>query len=123
MAVQHLHYLLAHRHHGIEAGHRVLEDHRHFVAADTLDLRRPHLQHVLTMEHHSALYHLARIGEQVHQRQGQGGLAATALPHDAQHLARLQGEAHAVDRLDSAFFRGELNPQVRDFQKGRWAHG
>ncbi len=58
----------------------------------------------------------AALGQQPHQRQRRQALAAARFAHQPQHLAALQREAHAVDRLHHAAAQEEMGVQVADFE-------
>ena len=110
--------LLADAEQRVEARQRVLEDH-----ADALAAQAPH---VLVREVVDALArepHLAagdpprRIDEPDHRRAGDR-LAGARFADDAQHLAGRDVERDAVDRLEHAAPRHELDAQVADGEDG-----
>jgi len=104
--------------HGIEARHRVLEDHRDVVAADPAHLVVVHLENVRAIEHDRALDDLARRhGDETHERERGHGLAAAGLTDYPERFARRDLERHTVDRADDAVAREELRVKVRDLQK------
>ena len=61
--------------------------------------------------------HAARVGDQAHQRHHGHALARPGLADDAQHLAFVQRQAHALYRMHHAALGGELHVQVFDFEK------
>ena len=68
--------------HGVERGHRVLEDHRDLPSPNLPHLVFAELGEVLALEHHFAAHDLAGP-LQTHDAESSHGLAATGLPDDA----------------------------------------
>ena len=98
--------LVAHRPRRIEAGGWVLEDHRHFVAADLPQRIVAKPDDLAAVEQNAAADRGAG-GQQAHHRVGQRALAASALADDSEDLAGLERER---DRSDS---RRRLNRIAR----------
>src|SRR5439155_12787671 len=92
-------YLLADGKHGVEGGHRVLEDHGDLIAPDVAHLVVAILEQVFAPVKHLARLRLAgRPGYQAHDGEGRDALARTRLAHDAQRLALVEVEGNAVHR-------------------------
>ena len=107
--------LLADLHDRVQARHRVLEDHRDVVAADRAHLVVVDGAQVLVAEHERPLDHLAgRVGDEPHERHGGDGLAGAGLADDADGLAAVEREAHAVDGLDHPGVGEEVRGEVLD---------
>ena len=80
--------LLADGEYGIEAGHRVLEDHRDILAADGFQLLFAHLQHIAAVEHDRAAFdHARRRGDQILDGQCRARLARAGLADEAEDAA------------------------------------
>ena len=96
MVLNGLHDLLAHRLGGVQAGHGVLEDHGHFLAAEGLHLLFAGLDDVMLAQVHLALGD-AGGGHGVELHHGLGGhaLSAAGFAHDGQHFALVEGEGDA----------------------------
>ena len=105
----------------VERRHRVLEDHRDLVAAHLAQTARRGLQEILAAEQHLAARGRELGVVQSHHREARDALARPRLAHDAEHLARLDREADAVDGPNDAVVRLELGPQVADVEE-RLAH-
>ena len=122
VAVMRAHRLLDLRADGVgrvQAGHRLLEDHR-----DPLAAQRPHgaggqREHILSVEHHLPGGGAARRGHQAHDGQRQHGLAAAALPHDAERRPAVDAEAHAVHGGEGRARAGKLGAQAPRSAAGR----
>ena len=97
----------------VERGHRVLEDHRDLGAAHLLQLalarRRAAPARAAAPSPRSSR---SRERDQPHDRLRGDALARARLADDRQHLARLELEGDAVDRLHVAVFGGEADAQV-----------
>ncbi|MNR26510.1 hypothetical protein D3C85_1437270 [compost metagenome] len=111
MQLQHLGHLPLYRQVGVERGHRVLEDHRHAVAADAVELFRAHGQQVLAVVQRFAAG-FAVLGQQAHHRQHALALAGAGFADNAQRLAGLQVEADAVDGADQTVGGLELHAEI-----------
>ena len=103
---------------GVQARDRVLEDHRHVVAADLAHLFLGQGEQVAALEVDGArdggVVEHAREAE---DRRGGHALAAAGLADEADELARCDGEAHIVDGVDDALARGEVHAEVLDAEK------
>ena len=106
--------LRADRQHRIEAGHRLLEDHRDAMAAQALHLLLAQRRELLALELDRARGDAAGLGrDQAQDRERRHRLAAARFAHDAQRLAARQVERHAVDRAHHAVQRVELGVRGR----------
>ena len=104
--------------HGVQRGHRVLEDHGDVVAAHLAHVVLLELEQVAAVEHHLAADDPAgRLRNQPHQRQRADALAATRLADQAERLALVQRERDAVDGLDHPVLGEELRPKVLNLQQ------
>ena len=98
--------LVAHREHGVEGRHGVLENHRDFLAAHLAHFLGTHFEQILVLEEDFARDHLAgRRGDEAHHAEGGGGLAGAGLAHEADGLSALEAQIDAVDRLEDGFIR------------------
>ena len=86
----------------IEGGHGVLKDHGDVAATDLVHLLLALAQQVLSVKFDLIGLDFARWVAELDQGKAGDALAA-ALPHHAQHLALLHGEADVVYRFDYAF--------------------
>jgi hypothetical protein len=113
----HLGDLLPDREHGVERGHRLLEDHADAVAADPPDVRLAHRDEVLPLEVDAAplLDAAGRADEAEHRHRGDR-LAAPRLAHEADRLAGVDVERDAVHRARRAGGGVEVRPEVADGQ-------
>ena len=101
----------------IEACHRLLEDHGNVLADQLAPLGGRDALDVTALEQHLVGGNLRRPGEQTHDGEHGHGLARAALADDCEHLAGLHRQRHAVDGLEPAGGRLELDGQVFDFEK------
>ena len=115
MQLERLGDLPADREHRIQARHGVLEDHRDVVAADAPDLVVVHLQDVLTVEDDRSFRDPPRgLRDEAHERERGDRLPAAGFADEAERLAGLEVERHAVDGVHHAVAREELRVQVLD---------
>ena len=96
----------------VQARHRLLEDHGDLVAADLVHFVHGQLGQILTVEEDLAGVNIAVAVEQTENAHGRDALAGAGFADDAEHLARIQRIADAVDRLDRAAFGREESLQV-----------
>ena len=85
---------LLHRHVRIERSVRILE-HDLRLAPEPAQRLRAESRHVLAAEAYGSMGRL----DEPQQRAPDRGLAGAGLPGDAEHLVRVDGERHVVDRL------------------------
>ena len=98
MAHQHLDDLLADRVARIERGHRLLEDHRHAVAAQVAQLAVRQIEQADAVEGHGAGHFGARLRQQAHHGERRHALAAAGLADQPERRAARDREVDAVDR-------------------------
>ena len=116
--------LRADRQHGVEAGHRLLEDHRDAMAAQALHLGLAQGRELTALEADRARGDAAGPRrDQPQDRQRRHRLAAAQFAHDAQRLAGRQIERHAIDGAHDTVQRVELGVEVADLQDGRHGSG
>jgi hypothetical protein len=118
MDLRRLGQLAAHREHGVERGHRLLEDHADLAAAHPPHLVFGELEKVATLEENLAVQdaaggrrHEAHDAERTHR------LAAARLPHEGNRLPRLDVPRHSVDRAHHAARSRELRLEVFDIEE------
>ena len=115
MELEHLGHLPLNRQVRVKRGHGVLENHRHAVAANTVQVLGWHADQVLPLVQHLACGPSVN-GEQAHHGQHGLTLARAAFAHNAQCLAAVQREVDSIDGADHAVGRLELHAQLFDFQ-------
>ena len=97
-----LHQLVADGVGRVEGGHRILENDRDLVAAHMLHHVLACADELLPVELDGAGDDLARGGEDLHDGIRGHGFAGAGFADDAEHLALVKEEGHAVDGLDLA---------------------
>ena len=107
----------------VQAGHRVLEDHRDVAAGDAAALAGAEFQQVLTVEAQQVGGDAAGRLHQAHQRQHGHALAGAGFADDAEQLAALDVQVQALDGGKGAVLRAELDGEVADLEKTHGAHG
>src|SRR5580658_5723371 len=95
--------------HRVERGHRVLEDHRHPPAPDTLELALGSRDKVEVAEHRLAREAGVRAAREPHDRHCGDGLARTRLADNGQYLPLAEGERDVVDSLHDPLFGPEAD--------------
>ena len=109
--------------HRVQAGHRLLEDHRNIVAAQTLHLFGGGLGNVIRLavaevQTDGTLHDLTlRALQQLHQRQAGDGLAAAGLADDADGLADGDFKGNTVHALDHAGIGEKVGVQVVELHR------
>ena len=106
------------RHHGVQGGHGVLEDHGDPRPADVAQSRVRQPQDVRPLEANRAGADPGVAGEQPQDRGGQRGLPAAAFADHADDASRRHGEVHVPEGLHRAPRRGELDGEIADLQDG-----
>ena len=101
----------------VEAGRRILEDHRHVLADHFPVFPVGKVRQVPSRKAQLPRPHPARIGDQAHHREHRHALAGTGLADDAQHLAFIKRQAYGVDRAEHAALRRKLHGEVFDFEQ------
>ena len=91
-------HLPADRKHRVQAGSRLLENHRNFVTPDIPALIHAHFQDVLALVKDLAGRVNGISGKQLHHAESGDGLATTRLPHKADRLTPLDAERNSVHR-------------------------
>ena len=86
----------------VQRRHRVLQDHRDPLAADSSHLRLGLLHEVDALEHDLARDDLGRRRQHPEQRERQGRLARARLTHDAERLALIERQGDVVHRARHA---------------------
>ncbi len=109
--------LPADRHHRIERGHRLLEDHGDLLAADQAHggSVEPHEVHAVEA-HRTAHDPARRIGDEAHERERRHALAAAGFADDGQRFTALERERHAVHRLHQPVARVEVGLEVLNLE-------
>src|SRR6266566_8213218 len=109
-------YLSADPHHRVERAHRLLEDHGHLRAAQTVDVGAAQLHQVHPVQPDLTGRDL-RLGRQ-HAEDGaqRHALAGTGLAHQAEGAAPGYVEGHPVHRPDDAAAAGDPHVQVADLE-------
>ena len=103
--------------HRVERGRRLLEDHADPVAADLAHVLARELEQVLAVEQDLARVHVARAGDEPHDRQAGHALAAAGLADEAHDLAAVDMEVDAVDRADQAVAGLERRVEPLDLEQ------
>ena len=103
---------------GIEAGGRFLKNHGHIFAGQAVAFFRGQAQQVVAIKAHLAGRDSPGVGHQAHQGHHGHALSRARLANDAQHITRIQRQADALDGMQHAAARGELDGQVFDFEQG-----
>src|SRR5262249_53624913 len=117
MEPQRLHELEADREARVEAGRRLLEDHRQILPGEPPPLTRRELEQILAAESKALRLDLPRECHEPHGGEHGDALAGARFADDAQHLAFLDGEADAVDRMHDAARRREIDGKLFDLEK------
>ena len=102
---------------GIQARHRLLEDHADLVAAHRADLGVRERQQVPALEFDCSAYDGARRRDEPHDRQARHRLAGARFADDGDRLAAPDVEADAVDGPHDAVLGAEMRLQVAHGQK------
>jgi hypothetical protein len=117
----HLGHLLPHGEHGVQARHRLLEDHPDAAAAHPPQLRLRQTGEIervaARVEQDLAGLDRARRGYEAEDRHRRHALAAAALAHEPEHAAALDLERHAVHRRHAAGGRVKRRHEVPDFEE------
>ena len=99
MGVDRLHQLPLDRHQRVEAGHRLLEDHRHLGATQRPQHALARMGEVLPAETYRAIDLEHGVGNKTHDRARDHRLARSAFADKGEELARRNREARIVDDL------------------------
>ena len=99
----------------VQRGHRILEDHRDLAPAHVLELALRELRQVAPLEPHLPADDAGgRLRDEPDDGEGRHRLAAARLADDADGLALLEVEAHAVDRVHDALAGEEVRLEIAD---------
>ena len=105
--------LIAYCEHGIERGHRLLEDHAYPGSPYLAHLPCRELHEVASLEYDLPANDPARrIGDETHDRKSGYALAAAALANQRHRLALMQVERNAVHGPDDSRFGRELGAKA-----------
>ena len=115
---EHLGDLVADTHHRIERRHRLLEDHRHAVAAHPPQLARRLRQEIVALEQDTAGHGRELARQQAHDGVRGDRLARSGLADDADDLAGLNRERDLLDRILAVRALRQLHRQAVDFEHG-----
>ncbi len=107
----------------VERGHRLLEDHRHAVAAHRRSSRCRRADQLLALEADAAgRMPRHRIGQQLQDRQRRHRLARARFADQRQGLAAADVEAHALHRAHGVGAGAEGDREVADLEQRCIAH-
>ena len=116
-----LRHLFSDGKHGVEAGHRLLEDHADSAAADLSQPRLRQRDQVDRaggrVEQDRPRFDHARRRDQPEDRHRRHALAAATLADQPERAARLDGQRHAVDRRHAAGGRVECGHEIPDVEE------
>ena len=104
----------------IQARRRLLENHRDVLADELAALAVGQPLQIVAGELQAAGTHAPRIRDKPHHRQHRHALAGSRLADDAEHLALVDREAHALDCVHDGTLRGKLYVEVFDFEEGHY---
>ena len=104
--------LVGHREARVQAGHRILEDHRDVFAEQAAPFVLGHGLQLAAVVGHARRRDPARIIDQPHQRQRGDAFAGAGFADDADHFAFGDRQVEAIDGRERGFFRAEFDPQV-----------
>lgn len=112
MHLQRLHDLVTDGIARVQAGHRILEDHRYFRTHQLAALFFGDLAQILAVELQLVGHHLAGEIDQAHDRQRADGFAGAGFTDDADHLALLHAVTDAVYRAKRGAFVTEVHRKL-----------
>ena len=108
--------MLADTHDGVQGRQRVLEDHRDFVAAQTIEVVFANLQQILTVIEDFAALDDGIACEDAQNRLAGDRLAGTGFTDDRQRFALVQVKADVTDSLHLAARGAEGYAQIAHLQ-------
>src|SRR5437867_4115904 len=117
--------LVADGEYGIEARHRLLEDHRDVAAAELAQRLHGQLREIDHRAFAGPEQNLAaddasrRIRNQAHDRQARHRLAGARFADDGERLPGAQGKRDVLDGLDDTGVGEEMRPQMLHLQQRR----
>ena len=103
---------------GIEAGDRLLEDHRDVLADHLPAAARREREQVLAGEGQAVGGHRRGLRQEAHDGQHRHRLAGAGFADDRHHVAGIDVEVDAVHRLERPRGGGEGDGEVADFEEG-----
>ena len=103
-----LHDLMADGEGGVQAGHRVLEDHRYAVTTRPPQVSGRQCEQVQVVQAHRPAAHPYRLRQKPEDAERGHCLTAPGLPHQAHDLSRGNLERHRVNDLERLSSPGEL---------------
>src|SRR6185437_12340384 len=118
MAQERLLELIADRVGRIERGHRLLEDHRHAVAADVFHAPRGEPEEIGAGEGEAACRALRPLRQEVHDGERGQRLAAAGFADDAEGLAARHREADLADGVEDAVGERDFDVERLDLEDG-----
>ncbi len=109
--------------HRVEAGKRILEDHRDLLATDLPELVVGGLEEVpVALEDRLAAHLRPFAVDETEERQVRDALARSRLADDPERLAASEAEGEVVDRADDAVRRRKADGEAVDLEKRLSAH-
>ncbi|MNV50839.1 hypothetical protein D3C71_1428670 [compost metagenome] len=96
----------------VKAGHRLLENHRHFRAHQLATLFFGNFAQILAVKLQFFGHHLTGEVDQPHNRQRADGLAGAGFADNAHHLALLHAVTDAVYRAEGSAFVTEVHRKL-----------
>lgn len=98
--------LIFHSQHRIQAGHRILKDHRDLLAADAPHFILFQFQKVLSVKENLSSFYLAdSVRQKPHDCQSCRRLSCSGFSYQPQCLLRTYPEADSIHRMDSLLIR------------------
>ena len=118
MRLDGLDHLLLDREDRVQAGHRILEDHRDVRPADASKLLLPEYDQVLTLEHDPTSFDPAgRLGQEADYGEVRDALTAARLANKPEALTLVDLECDAVHGMDRPVVRPKPYNEVLDRQE------
>ena len=113
---QHLLDLVANRQHGVERGHRLLEDHRHAVASQGAQALGRSGEQILTFQPDRSRHGLQHFRQQSHHRECRNRLSRAGLADHADDLPPADAERDVLDRMRPVAAARQRDGEARDLQ-------
>ena len=105
--------MVAHREHGVECGHRILEDHGDVLAAHLFQFLYAHAEHVAAIQLQLFAFHNARrVRHKAQQRKGGGGFPRARFADKADGMPPLDLKIQPVYRAHDAIIRFKAHVEV-----------
>ena len=96
----------------VQAGHRILEDHRHFRAHQLAALFFGNFAQILAVKLQLVGHHLTGEVDQAHDRQRADGFAGAGFTDDTHYLALLHAVTDTVYRAERGAFVTEVHRKL-----------